>query len=74
MSNTPIRCECTKEILLIITGQLRGLRMEGVQVALLVDELYDTLADSKYMEFGSVDLNDIAGRMLRECEASEEMK
>ena len=50
---------------------LKGLTMTGEQAAELVDALYDCIKDSDYMLIGSVDLNDIAGRMKHEIEAVE---
>ena len=51
--------------------KLKKLRLTGLQAALLVDELHDCIAESEYMEYGTVDLNDIAGRMLKEMEGKE---
>lgn len=50
---------------------LRQLKLTGFQCSELLDCLYDCIADSKYMEHGSLDLDDIAARMFTESENME---
>ena len=51
--------------------QLRKLKLDGFQCSVIMDCLYDCIADSKYMGYGSIDLDDIAARMFTESENTE---
>lgn len=61
----------TPQNITFLKSYLAGLDLEGQQAAELLDEMHDCLADSVYIQIGSVDLNDIAGKISKECEAFE---
>jgi len=48
--------------------ELQSYTLTGIQAAHLIDQIHDCIVDGAYMDVGSVDLNDIAGRMLHECD------
>jgi hypothetical protein len=66
---TIVRKQATRQFVDHIKEQLRSVRMEGDFVSEIVDELHDCLDDSLYQAIGSVDLNDISGRMSAELSA-----
>ena len=49
-----------------IVSLVNGLRIEGVDAAAVISALYDALDGSGYQQFGSVDLDDVAGRIRQE--------
>ena len=70
--NTAIRKQAQPIDVVNLIALLRSKNMSGRQAALLIDELHDCIIDDKYMIHGSVDLNDIAHKMLNECDTFEE--
>lgn len=46
-----------------IVSQIQRLRMEGSDVEAVISALHDALDGSEYQKYGSVDLDDIAGRI-----------
>ena len=65
------RTEATAKDVIELVLQLRKLKLDGFQCSVIMDCLYDCIADSKYMEHGSIDLDDIAARMFTESENME---
>ena len=65
------RIDATAFDMYAIKVQLRKIKLNGLECSEVLDCLYDCIADSKYMEHGSIDLDDIAARMFTESENME---
>ena len=72
MSNTLDRTKIKNIDLWNIRKVLWGSTMTGEQASRIIDDLHDCIVEDSYMEYGSVDLNDIACRMHHEIGAFEE--
>ena len=55
-----------------LKSQIDKLLMEGEEAAMLIDALYDSLADSSWIRFCSTDLPLVADTMRSECELFNE--
>ena len=57
-----------------LKSQIDKLLMEGEEAAMLIDALYDSLADSSWIRFCSTDLPLVADTMRYECEVFNEQE
>jgi hypothetical protein len=56
----------------LIVEKLKGLTLTGIQCSFILETLHACIAESEYIEHGSIDLDDIAAKMYMEVKNYEQ--